>query len=317
MSSATKAARQLSTRLGPEGVWKLLTPFARARIAADRALARGARWVPALLMTLMVCALAATGCARSAAPAQRERDPTLAALDRIIARGDRGADRATCLRELERRGLCEPSAAAPSREIAVRISLDPRYRQWPNWRQRLASTFRCANAIYERSGVRWRIRDILPWDPGAERHALYALLARLRREVPGDHRSLRLGITVWEPRMIFRLAGGKIGLSQAGACVVPSWPRVENDCVILAHELGHLIGAKHVPGKQWVMGWAARPFHLPAKDPLARVIATYRFHPRNLAAIRAHLSASVTPRGLKPTLACRERLRILDRCYGL
>ena len=120
-----------------------------------------------------------------------------------------------------------------------------------------------------------------------------------------------------ERQQIFRQAGGEIGLSQAGACVVPSWPRIENDCVILAHELGHLIGARHVPGKQWIMGWSARPFHLPAQDPLARVIASYRFHPRNTAAIQAYRDAPLTPRGLHPSLACREHLRQLDRCWGL
>ena len=87
--------------------------------------------------------------------------------------------------------------------------------------------------------------------------------------------------------------------------------------MILAHELGHLIGARHVPGKHWVMGWAARPFFLPSTNPLARVVATYRFHPRNRAAIRAHIGARLTTRGLRPSLACRARLRHLDRCYGL
>jgi hypothetical protein len=292
-----------------------LASFAPGRIALPGA-GRNRRCIVA--PALLALGVAAAGaCTTPAPPPQRDRDPTLAALDRIIARGDRGADRGRCLQELARRRLCEPRADATTREIEVRVSLDPRYRRWPRWRARLDATFRCANALYAKTGVRWRIRDVRAWDPRAERHALYALLARLRREVPGDYRSLRLGITVWEPRQIFRLAGGEIGLSQAGACVVPSWPRVENDCVILAHELGHLIGAKHVPGKRWVMGWAARPFHLPARDPLARVIATYRFHPRNVAAIRAHVGARVTPRGLRPTLACRERLRILDRCYGL
>ena len=50
-------------------------------------------------------------------------------------------------------------------------------------------------------------------------------------------------------------------------------------------------GARHVPGKPWLMGWAARPFYLPATDALARVTAVYRLHPVNVALIRAHRTA--------------------------
>lgn len=260
--------------------------------------------------------LALAGCATTESTAPRDPDPTVVELDRLLARGAGSDDSGRCLAQLMRRRLC-PAATSPRRVISVRVALDPRYRRWPNWQERLSGTFACANQLYAGTGVQWRMADILDWDPGVARHDLFTLLRRVQRELPGNTQSLRLGITVWEPRQIFRKAGGEIGLSQAGACVVPSWPRIENDCVILAHELGHLIGARHVPGKQWIMGWAARPFHLPATDPIARVVATYRFHPRNLAAIQAYGQAPVTPRGLWPTLACREHVRQLDRCYGL
>jgi hypothetical protein len=92
---------------------------------------------------------------------------------------------------------------------------------------------------------------------------------------------------------------------------------VENDCLILAHELGHLVGARHFPGKDWIMGWAARPFHLPAADPIARVKALYRFDPRNLAVIRLHRQARVTRHGLELPAGCAEKVEAIDRCWRL
>ncbi|MCC6749491.1 MAG: hypothetical protein IT371_17635 [Deltaproteobacteria bacterium] len=250
-------------------------------------------------------------------------DPALAALDELAARSSqrpgRHAERnlEACLARVAREHSCAPTPGVQHR-VGVRLALDPRYAaQWPGWRARLASTFRCVNHLYRPTGIEWHVSSMLSFEPGAERHDLYALLARLQREFPPDRRALTLGITVWDERHVYRTSGGEIGLSQRGHCVVPSWPRVENDCIILAHELGHLIGAKHVPGKQWVMGWAATPFYLPASDPLARVVATYRFHPRNVAAIQAHQSARFTADGLTPTPACAARIAALDACWSL
>jgi hypothetical protein len=212
---------------------------------------------------------------------------------------------------------CVPVSGA-KRSFRLRLALDPRYsRQWPAWEQRLQQTFSCVNALYRGSGVDFLLHEIHSWDPGAERHDLRALLSRVQHDYPADLQSLVVGLAVWEERRIYARAGGEIGLSQAGACVVPSWPRIENDCLTLAHELAHLLGAEHVPGKSWIMAWSAQPYHLPVADPVARVLAVYRFHPRNLEAIRAHLRARYTPRGLLLPDPCLRRLRAIDRCWGL
>jgi len=263
---------------------------------------------------LGVCA-SFSACTPQPAPVTPRYDPAVAELERLLQRSSPGEDLQGCLARAREKSSC----AAPSRQrtFPVKVALDPRYqRQWPHWRRRLKNTFGCVNRLYTNTGVRWRISTITPWDPKEHRHQLYPLLHRLRHEVPPEPGAFRLGISVWEERRIYRVAGGEIGLSQAGACVVPSWPRVENDCVIMAHELGHLIGARHVPGKHWVMGWAAHPFHLPAANPLARVIATYRFHPRNVLAMNVHAGAPVTPQGVRVSPVCAAMLTTVDRCYG-
>jgi len=253
-------------------------------------------------------------------PSAAAPDPVVGELDRLLARPAQvttPGGMAACLRQVERGALCPLEELPPWRVIPVRVALDPRYHRWPAWRERLARTIACVNTFYQPTGLQWRVREVFDWDPGAQRHELYGLLDRLQRELPYDGRSVRLGISVWEERRIFASSGGEIGLSQYESCVVPSWPRIENDCVILTHELGHLAGAVHVPGKHWIMGWAASPFHLPAGDPLARVTAVYRFHPRNRAALLLARGAQFTPGGLALPEACAERLRQLDGCYGL
>jgi hypothetical protein len=250
----------------------------------------------------------------------RPADPSLSTLDRLIAKGEgpRGGEGvAACVAGVDATGECLPSPGA-RRTLRLRLALDERYaQQWPDARERLGRTLACVNQLYRGSGIDFALAEILPWDPGAERHDLRALLARVRRELAPDLRSLAVGMTVWEERRIYARAGGEIGLSQAGACVLPSWPRIENDCLTLAHELGHLLGAEHVPGKSFIMSWSAQPYHLPVADPIARVVATYRFHPRNLESIRAHVRARFTARGLLLPDPCIRRMQAIDRCWGL
>ena len=255
-------------------------------------------------------------------PAERPgpKDPSFRALDRLLATNPPPPEQhpegiEQCLNRARR---SHPCRSREPRTLGIRVYLDPRYAsQYPEWERRLARTIACVNTFYAPTGISWEPVTVEPWSPGAQRHDLYGLLDRLQREHPYDGKSLALGITVWEERRIYSKAGGEIGLSQHAACVVPSWPRVENDCLILAHELGHLVQARHVPGKHWVMGWAARPFHLPASDPVARVTATYRLHPRNITAIAMHRGTTFTPRGLTLPRSCAYRLRAVDRCYGL
>ncbi len=267
------------------------------------------------------------GCpgSRATAPENAAPDRATAALDRLIRRGDvpRTIDEfRACLGRIDAMGICRPEErplsdrTKESRVVPIRLALDPRYAtEWAEWETRLASTLQCVNRLYEPTGISWRLASIDRWDPGNLRHRLYPLLARLQRDFPPDRSSVMLGMVLWDEAQVYRKAGGEIGLSQGSACVVPSWPRIENDCVILAHELGHLIGARHVPGKKWLMGWSARPFFLPAANPLARVTAIYRFHPVNVALIATHQTARFTPYGLRPTGDCRRRAHLIQRCW--
>lgn len=277
-----------------------------------------------MLRQLPIAILAAlASCGPPPAPERPRRpDPTIRTLDRLLvkersARGDPAGELGRCLRQAEQDHACPLPEAR--RTLALRIALDARYPvRWPGWESRLSRTLSCVNTIYDATGLQFEASDIVEWSPtDRERNDLYALLYRVQRELPDDRKSLVVGITVWDDRRVYSGSGGEIGLSQRASCVVPSWPRVENDCIILAHELGHLVGARHVPGKQWLMGWAARPFHLPAADPVARVIALYRFHPRNRAAVAMHRRARFGPHGLRLPRACRERLHAIDRCWRL
>ncbi len=272
-----------------------------------------------MLLTLWTCA--------STEPATEVtgggEDPTLNTMDRILARGRSPRSghlvqgHKACLAEVDPLRQCS-LVHRKTRTFKIRLGLDPRYlSHWSDWRGRLVQTMSCVNRLYRSTGITWSIQKIYAWDPGADRHNLRALLRRLQNDFPPNKNSVVLGITLWDERKVYKSAGGEIGLSQRAACVVPSWPRVENDCVILAHELGHLLGAKHVPGKHWIMGWAASPFHLPATDPIARVVATYRFHPRNISAINAHQRATFTRSGLVIPVACQQKLERIDRCWSL
>ena len=275
------------------------------------------------VLTLCLLACSGTTNTNSETTPRGGPDPSLAALDRVLAGGARGGARpgsarnpAACVRDALQPGLCTV-AVRSTRTYRLRVALDPRFHAWPDWRGRLAATVGCVNRLYAATGTTWEVESIIDWNPGQDRHRLHRLLDRLQKDYPADSRTLLVGISVWEQRRVFATAGGEIGLSQGAACVVPSWPRVENDCLILAHELGHLVGARHVPGKRWLMGWSARPFHLPASDPMARVVATYRIHTRNVDSIKIYHQAKLTSRGLRLSADCRKRVRILDRCWNL
>ncbi len=263
--------------------------------------------------------------ARPPSAAGPAADPSLQVLDRLASPGEgRGppaaapAHLAACLHQARRQtaASCATEADRP-RTVPLQVLLDPRYQARPGWQQRLAGTLACVDLLYQEVGLQWEVQTVTPWDPGDQRNDLHGLLARVRAAPAAGPPQLRVGIAVWEARRIFATAGGEVGLSQGDSCVVPSWPRMENDCLILAHELGHLLGARHVPGRHWIMGWAARPFHLPAEDPVARVRATYRWHPRNREVLALHRRARFGRRGARLPAGCRRRVEALDRCWGL
>ena len=198
--------------------------------------------------------------------------PWPGATHKLLAAGK--PDRTTCTRR------------RPCR-IPIDIVIDTRYLQrYNNWRKRLLTTLRCTNKLFAPAGVRWQLRGAQVWDPDTQRYNLYAALSALRRQFSPRPGGLLLGIVDWDQRHTFAIRGGEIGLSQGNACVVPSWPRIENDCLILAHELAHLLGAEHVSGKRWIMAGAANPFHLPSSDPIGRIVSSYRFHPRNIGRMK-------------------------------
>jgi hypothetical protein len=243
----------------------------------------------------------------------------LHALDRVLAGEQHRArtDWRRCLTEASSQAIC-PVPRKLGRTIPVRVALDPRYTiLWDEWTARLKRTFHCVNALYLPTGIQWYVADVIPWKPGADRHDLGALLSRLQRDFPPDLKSVVMGITVWDESHVYRMGGGKIGLAQRGACVVPSWPRVENDCMILAHELAHLVGGEHVRGAKFLMSRAASTYKLPAHDPIGRVISRFRFHPRNLQTIRIYRKARFTKKGLQVPSSCRRMIRLIDRCWGI
>ena len=213
--------------------------------------------------------------------------------------------------------LCQVDPAS-TRTYQVRAALDRRYQEtWPEWEERFFGTIECVNKIYSPTGARFELEAVVEWDPGAQRNNLDALLDRVRAEVPASAEVLRLGVVVWSKKRAQFSVGGEIGLAGAGACVVPSWPRVENDCITLAHELGHLVGARHVPGKNWIMAWKGHTYRLPVSDPLARVVKNHKLHPRNQEGIRVHHQARGTPNGLHLNPGCEERLAKVDACWRL
>jgi hypothetical protein len=200
------------------------------------------------------------------------------------------------------------------------LLLDQRYaKKWPDFKERLVDTFHCVNKLYQDQSLQFTFGKIEVWQPGAERHDLRALLDRVDRQYPTDGQSFIVGITVWDKEKVYSRIGGEIGLSRPkrGTCVVPAWPRVENDCMTLAHELGHIVGAKHVPGKHSLMHWSGSLFFLPSKNPIARVTGYYRIHPRNREAIRVYASTPVTKSGFVPSKACVDYLGRVDRCWGV
>jgi hypothetical protein len=205
------------------------------------------------------------------------------------------------------------------RKIPVQILIDERYTsQWPNWQVRLTKTFACVHLIYAKTPLVWSPVKLTLWQPGDQRHDLHALLRRVQGEYQRRSDTITVGLTVWDERRVFARIGGEIGLSQGGACVVPSWPRIENDCLTLAHEFGHLAGAKHVPGENWLMSSnAITVFRLPARDAVERAYNSHRIHPRNLAAFEAYRSAQLTRHGLQPSASCARYLRRIDQCWGL
>lgn len=279
-----------------------------------------------LLALLLALGPGCGGAEQSRPPARPAPAPGVRALDKILDRMEKnkreaaaGETVAACVARVrsELGGEC-PVPAASARTYKLRVALDPKYQHtWPEWEERFMGVLGCVNQIYAPTNTGFELESVVEWKPGAQRNDLRRLLDRLRREVPADSDVLRLGVVVWSQRRAMFSVGGEIGLSRAEACVVPSWPRVENDCLITAHELGHLVGARHVPGKNWIMAWRGHTYRLPVNDPVARVVKNHRFHPRNLEGIRAHHLARGTTNGLEPTHGCARYLDAMDRCWAL
>jgi hypothetical protein len=269
-----------------------------------------------------VLVLGALSCAtdqNNESPPEPSSSSTLHTIDRFLEKQEQSKieDTGACLERINRLGNC-PAPSTQSRTLSLEVVLDSLYiYNWKDWSGRLSQTMRCVNTLFRETGLSWEISSLIPWDPGPERHELAALLRRLQKKHPPDENHLVVGITVWNENRIYARAGGEIGLSQGGACVIPSWPRIENDCLILTHELGHLVGARHVPGKNLIMNWAAHTYHLPATDPTSRVIAAYRFHPRNLSVIRLYKNARLGENGLSLPQPCLKKIELIDSCWRL
>lgn len=265
---------------------------------------------------ILIITLALSGCQSTEEfPEEKERDRTLDALNSLLKSPRQSPSNArNCLNSVP--NTCFP----PTRinPIPLRIALDPAYiKGHHNWKKRLNQTMQCVNRFFRDASIEWKIVDIQPWDPQNDQEKLYSLLSRLQREIPAQD-AVRLGIIRWDQSTSLKRRSGEIGLAQGNSCIVPSWPQVRNDCLILAHELGHVLGAKHLPGKQWIMSPAAHPFRLPQnKDSLLQLTKEFRFHPANRTIIEAHASAKITATHILPTAACRKRIRRIRFCYGI
>jgi hypothetical protein len=271
-------------------------------------------------LTLAACSSprAPQGAYPKAKATRHAPSPSVEALDRLTgganlsSRPDASVEQ--CLQRVNRTIGCRPD---PNKRhtINIRLVLDERYTtSYPQWQKRFERTIACVNRLYGPTILRWRLFGAKLWDPGERRYDLRALLDQLQMKFGPDNRSILLGITVWDEERVINKGGGEIGLSQGSSCVVPSWMRVENDCLILAHELGHLSGAEHVLGKNWIMSPSTSPFHLPAKDAVRRVVETFRFDPRNIAAINTLTIARFSTQNPTLQAACEERLKAIDRC---
>jgi len=75
---------------------------------------------------------------------------------------------------------------------------------------------------------------VAAWDPLYDRHNLFSLLDRLQRDFTPDLKSIVLGIFVLgRTPYLIQNQEEKLVSAKVAACVVPSWPRVENDCLII------------------------------------------------------------------------------------
>lgn len=227
----------------------------------------------------------------------------------------------TCIATGVQRERC---AALASAGIEIDLWVDHEYqRRYAKASTRLATTLRCVNALYQSTGMIFRVRKQRSFDPAERRHDLRALLRWLRhsrsRSTP-DH-VLAIAISAWDQRMVYSKAGREVGLAQGASAVVPAWPRVENDCVILAHELGHLVGAIHVRAAnradlRWIMAPSSGVFYLPDKRPIERVLGLFRFHPRNAESLFAHRNATFSAnRGTRLSAECAAYQREVDTCW--
>lgn len=268
-------------------------------------------------MRYLLVGLFLAGCSAPPPPdPEPKRSNVLKILDGVAERREDPRARARCLQQARTSSRCPPNSN-PRRILPLRIVLDRRYTaRGLGWKKRLQRTVGCANALFP-PGLGFSLQRIEPWDPGADRRSLLALFGRLKREHPADGAALVVGFTVLDRGQVFGRTGDAIGLSKGVSTVVTSWPLEENDCAILAHELAHLVGAKHVRGKQWLMNRTGRPFHLPSDGAKWRVLSRYRFHPRNIEVMLLYAGSRITPRGLMLRRSCINLRKGIDRCWAL
>ena len=253
--------------------------------------------------------------------AREVKDPILATFDLMQAEGVHYAKVAprpdeiqSCLNRLAARSGCSLPARV-SRELPLRVALDPAYRQrWPRWRERVDASLACVNSLFAPSGLRWR-PSVTSWEPGPYRGQLEPLLQTLQQQLPADQRGVSVGIVTPPARDVYthykRHAMLKVG---RGTGVVLGWPSSATDCISVAQVLALQVGAKRIDGRRWVLG--RRWLHgLPTDNPTARVTALYRFHPRNVEAMRVFSRARMTQQGLNLPPLCRRRIQQIDQCY--
>lgn len=144
--------------------------------------------------------------------------------------------------------LCGCERTPPPRVLHVRAAVGPELRRYADWRDRVRQRVRVASDLFRPAGIDFELSAISEWDPPAN------LQPAVRRWLlSGNHDADQIDIGF----------SGAVPSGNEPGIAIPYDPRVvvfdvegageARQAVYLAHELGHALGAWHVPQNESVM----------------------------------------------------------------